>query len=66
MKGVTQGLLCSSFLGLLWFLVRDCNIVPKKELHRRVWVVGVGVCRLFWGGSGFRVAPKCSVATGGG
>ena len=20
------------------FLVRDCNILPKKELHRRVWV----------------------------
>ena len=35
----TQGLLCSSFLGLLSFFgVRGYNILPQKELHRRVWV----------------------------
>ena len=28
--GSTQGLLCSSFLGLLCFLVRNYNILPKK------------------------------------
>ena len=44
----TQGLLCSSFLGLLWFLASNSNILPKKELHRRVWVgraLGLGANR---------------------
>ena len=36
--GFTQGLLYRFFGGLFWFLVRDYNIVPKKALHRRVWV----------------------------
>ena len=31
----TQGLQCSSFLVCYIFLVRDYNILPKKELHRR-------------------------------
>ena len=51
--GFTQGLQCSSFLGLLWFSVRHCNILPKKELRRRVWV-GFRVCY----GLGFRAASK--------
>ena len=29
--GLTQGLLCSSFLGLLWFFVRDYSILPKRN-----------------------------------
>ena len=40
--GFIQGLPC---LGLLWVpLVRAYNILPKKELHGRVWVEGY----LFW------------------
>ena len=36
---LTQGLLCRSSLGLLLLLVRGYNILPKKKLRRRVWVV---------------------------
>ena len=51
----TQGLLCSCGFGVvMFFLVGDCNIVPKKKLPRRVWegqrkvkeqVVGFGTVR---------------------
>ena len=37
-----QGLPRGSYVVPFWvcygFLVRDYNILPKKELHRRVWV----------------------------
>ena len=29
----TQRLQCSSFLGMTYFLLREYNLVPKKELH---------------------------------
>ena len=29
----TQGLKCSSFLVMTCFLLRDSNMLPKKELH---------------------------------
>ena len=52
--GSMQALQCVSFWGLLGFLVWDCHILPKKELHRRVWVemlgrtsVGLEVCGPF-------------------
>ena len=35
---LAQGLLCDSFLGLLWFSGKDFTIRPKKELHCRFWV----------------------------
>ena len=31
------------------FLLRDYNILPKKELHRRVWVVSFVLVRVFRG-----------------
>ena len=34
----TQRLQCSSFLVMTYFLLRDCNILPKKELHSSLWV----------------------------
>ena len=43
-----QRLQCSSFLVLACFLLRDFNILPKKELHSSLWV-GRGsnpTCRL--------------------
>ena len=36
----TQGLQCSSFLVMACFLLRDYNILPKKELHSSPWVGG--------------------------
>ena len=35
----TQGLSCSSFLVMTYFLSRDYNILPKKELHWSPWVL---------------------------
>ena len=35
----TQRLLRSSFLAMTYFLLRDFHILPKKELHRSLWVV---------------------------
>ena len=35
---LTQRLLCSSFLVLIYFLLRAYNILPKKELHSSLWV----------------------------
>ena len=35
------------FWYVMVFLVRDYNILPKKELHRRVWVVTIMFYRLF-------------------
>ena len=26
-------------MGLLWSIIRDSNIRPKKELHRKVWAI---------------------------
>ena len=34
----TQGLQCSSFLVMTYFLLRDYNIQPKTELHWSPWV----------------------------
>ena len=28
----------SSFLIMTYFLLRDCSILPKKELHLSLWV----------------------------
>ena len=39
LKEGTQGLQCSSFLVMTYFLVKDCNILPKKELLCSPWVV---------------------------
>ena len=33
-----QRLECSSFLVRTYFLLRNSNLLPKKELHSRVWV----------------------------
>ena len=35
----TQRLECSSFLVMTYFLLRDYNILPKKELHSSLWVL---------------------------
>ena len=35
----TQGLQCSSFLVMTYFLLRDYNLLPKKELHSSPWVL---------------------------
>ena len=35
---LTQRLQCSSFLVLTYFLLRDYNILPEKELHSSLWV----------------------------
>ena len=35
----TQRLQCSSFLVMTYFLLRDYNILPEKELHSSLWVV---------------------------
>ena len=35
---LTHGLLCSPFWVCNGFVVRDYNILPDKELHRRSWV----------------------------
>ena len=54
-----QGLPKGSNLVPFWvydgFLVRDDNILPKKELHRRVWVVIVQVERRL---GGLRRSPE--------
>ena len=34
----TQGLQCSSFLVMTYFLLREYNILPKKELPSSPWV----------------------------
>ena len=34
----TQGLQCSSFLVMTYFLLRDYNILPKKELPLSPWI----------------------------
>ena len=34
----TQRLQCSSFLGMTYFLLREHNILPKKELHSSLCV----------------------------
>ena len=31
---------CSSFLVMTYFPLRDYHILPKKELHRSLWVRG--------------------------
>ena len=36
----TRRLLCSSFLVMTCFLIRDGNILPKQELHRSPQIVG--------------------------
>ena len=38
MSPTTQGLQCSSFLVMTYFLTRDYNILPKKELLWSPWV----------------------------
>ena len=38
----TQGLQCSSFLVMTYFLLRDDNILPKTELHWSPWVAFLG------------------------
>ena len=38
---ITQRLQCSSFLLMTFFLLRDCNKLPRKELPSSLWV-------LFW------------------
>ena len=35
----TQRLQCSSFLVMTAFLLRDYNILPKRELHWSLWVI---------------------------
>ena len=35
---VTQRLQCSSFSAMTYFLLRDYNILLKKELHLSLWV----------------------------
>ena len=35
----TQGLLCSSFWACYGLMAGDYSILPKKEQHRRVWVL---------------------------
>ena len=35
--------MCSSFLAMICFLVEDCTILPKKELHRSLQVVSVAL-----------------------
>ena len=35
----TQGLQCSSFLVMTYFLLRDYNILPKRELPLSPWVL---------------------------
>ena len=37
--GYTQGLKCSSFWVMACFLLRDYNILPKKELHWSLWAM---------------------------
>ena len=37
----TQGLQCSSFLVMTYSLLRDYNILPKKELPLSPWVITV-------------------------
>ena len=39
----TQGLQCSSFLLMTYLLLRDYNILPKKELHLSLWVYHIGI-----------------------
>ena len=38
MKGLPKGSYVVPFWVCYVFLIGDCNILPKKELHRRVWV----------------------------
>ena len=37
-KVSTQRLQCSSFLVMTYFLLKDYNILAKKELHSSLWV----------------------------
>ena len=36
-----QKLQCSSLLGMTYLLLRDYNILPKKELHWSLWVAHI-------------------------
>ena len=42
---ITQRLQCSSFLVMTPFPLRDCNLLPKKELHLslRVYTKTLGI-----------------------
>ena len=41
----TQGLQCSSFLVMTYFLLRDYDILPKTELHWSPWIVSCASSR---------------------
>ena len=46
----TQRLQCSSFLVVTYFLLRDSNILPQKELPLSPWAPTLG-CLELWGWS---------------
>ena len=46
-RRLTQRLQCSSFLVMACFLLRNYDILPKKELHWSLWVVSIVLSRGF-------------------
>ena len=43
MRFYSESLQFSSFLAMTYFGLRDCNILPEKELHSSLWVAWMWV-----------------------